>query len=105
MYVPSLEQFRPSCGTTTTTLVFSCFELFMMPWIFQLVWNDNIPDLFELPSITYVQALLLKLMYDLFFKSGCSVYCFYAEQHERTHYYVNALYQKLHNKSDGNNLV
>ena len=52
----------------TIPLVIGLYFFFV--WIFQLLWNSTMPQVFELRSITFWQAFRILLIAGLLFGSG-----------------------------------
>lgn len=48
------------------TIIVSFIFIFVWAWVGQWMWNTLMPSLFGLPTLTYTQALLMKIMFSVF---------------------------------------
>ena len=48
--------------------------IFVVPWIFQLLWNITVPEIFGLRKIRFWQAFRLLLMAGMIFGAGSFVH-------------------------------
>lgn len=78
--------------TRVLALICISLDIFVSPVIFFTIWNSNIPSLFNLPQITYAQALLFKLILELYFGCSFSSYFVVDENIKRNEFYVNKVY-------------
>lgn len=68
-----MEKFIETLSIVMVFLVTSLFDVLLLSWPFQLLWNWLMPTIFGLTKITILQAAGLLLLSGFIFKSNTQV--------------------------------
>lgn len=75
----------------------SCLDIFLSPVLFYQSWNYCIANHYHLPNITYVHALLLKFVLELFFYNSFTKFYIISHNRKEMFYYYDLIFQHIKN--------
>lgn len=101
--VDRLYRYQVTNNSSIAAAVFLVLDIVLAPYIFTLIWNATIHDIFtSVPTLHYYQAFLFKLALMFYFKDTfCSHYA-YTTAHDAYEYYINCLVKTIKD-SNGDN--
>lgn len=74
------------------SMVAACLDIFLTPYLFELIWNATIHEMFtSVPSIQYYQSLLIKLALIIYLRDVFSNYNAYSMAFDMQEYFASCI--------------
>ena len=95
--ISSTKNLNYTESTFDSFIGFICcaLDVFVSPVIFYQVWNHILPEMFHIPTISYIQALFVKLVIEFYIQAAFSYSYRFIIYRKEKDYYINALYDKI----------